>query len=182
MRPARQVTPGAPAGRVPPAARMDGRADCGCPAGKISPWCRQASTTTVFRRCPTAKVLNARVPNAKLPNAKTEAADPSPVLAQADIRRPRYDQPAYRRVVPATVPQRSPALCDLLHKGLGRLALNHRNGPGNPPIVVRSAERPSHRLRLDRHWRRNRFGRADLSDPDLMQRADGGSVSRSPPQ
>jgi hypothetical protein len=66
--------------------------------------------------------------------------------------------------------QRIPARCDLLHRRFGRpcpntavSAVNRGNCRANEPTIVRSTPRDPDRLRLDRHWRRGRGVRADLS-------------------
>ena len=57
--------------------------------------------------------------------------------------------------------------CDLLHKGLRRLGLNHHNGSENPSIIVRLTIGHRHRLCLGRHRRSSHTGGAGLPDPDL---------------
>jgi hypothetical protein len=76
---------------------------------------------------------------------------------------------------PATMRERKPARCELLHKKAGWLAVNHRNDRENKSIAVRPTPRPRHRLRLDRHRRRSGPDRADLSDLYLIQFQIGAS-------
>jgi hypothetical protein len=87
----------------------------------------------------------------------------------------RY-QPGSRRPVPTTCPEENRAERDPLHKSSGRPVLTFQNGRKNPAHPVRTADRPPHRLRPDRHRHRCRPDGADLSHPDLMQRRDGGST------
>ncbi len=78
-----------------------------------------------------------------------------------------------RRFRTTVVPKKS-ARCDLLHRSPGPPALNPRNGTQTTPIVIRSATRHRHRLRLDSNRRRGRLDRADLSPSDLIQFGDCG--------
>ena len=105
---------------------------------------------------------------AKFWNVLSLTADASPVPVTVDHA---VTNPGRRKPVPTmSLPPRKSAGCDLLHRRPGRLALNLRNGPENLPTFVRSAARPRDRLRPDRHRRRRRPDRADLSDPDLIKR------------
>jgi hypothetical protein len=79
----------------------------------------------------------------------------------------------------ATLPQRKPAGCDLLHKRPAGLGVNHPNGPENTSNV-RFPGRHHHRLCLDRHRRRRCPDRADLSHPDLMKRQAAARDVRCP--
>jgi hypothetical protein len=66
-----------------------------------------------------------------------------------------------------TLPERKSRRCDLLHKGLRRLGLNHHNGSENPSITVRLTIGHRHRLCLGRHRRSSHTAGAGLPDPDL---------------
>jgi hypothetical protein len=165
------MTPDAPAARLLEPAPNDCTAPREFPGERLLPWCRSASPTTAFRRLPIAKseISRSGISNSEI--AKSAVAGPSPVPC---VRKPRCYQLRGSRPVPDDHAVKKSARCDLLHKRPGRLALNLRNGRENTPIV-RSAERHRHRLRLDRHRRRGRPDRADLSPFDLIQRRGGGS-------
>jgi hypothetical protein len=66
-----------------------------------------------------------------------------------------------------TLPERKSRRCDLLHKGLRRLGLNHHNGSENPSTIVRLTIGHRHRLCLGRHRRSSHTAGAGLPDPDL---------------
>jgi hypothetical protein len=69
---------------------------------------------------------------------------------------------------PATLPEKKPARCDLVHTSMRGVGLNLRNGRENPPIAVRSEGRLPRRLRPDHYRRRSGFDRIDLSHPALI--------------
>ena len=146
--------PVAPTARAPQPTPIDRRESRAIPGGKVFPWRRPASTATHSGRFPIASF------------ALSEIAGPLPVslpnlaFINADITTPFL----------TTLPHRNSPECDLVHRALGRLVLNLRNGPEKLPTIVGSETRHSHRLRLDCHRRRRGLVRADLSHPDLIKR------------
>lgn len=83
---------------------------------------------------------------------------------------PERRQPGIRRVVPANLPQRKCARCDLLHRGLFRAVVVVRNDPRTAPDDVGPAARPRDRLRPDRNRRGGRLDRAGFPHPGLRNR------------
>ena len=98
-----------------------------------------------------------------------EVAGPLSVSLARIFAKPTIYQRAYRQRVPERPcrKEKSPG-CDLLHKGLGRLALKLRNGPENLTIAAQSKSRRPRRLRPDPHRRRCGPVGADLSHSDLI--------------
>ena len=174
MRVAREAMPGASNEREPRPAATDGTAGAEPRAGKILPWPRPASTATISRPSPTAKahIAEAHIAEADAAQAgvaQTAIADPSPVLFKPASADPVTNLEVAHSFL-ATLPQRKPARCDLLHKRRVGRALKHRNGRENTPVIVRFPGRHQHRLRLDRHQRRRGRDCADLPHPDLIER------------
>jgi hypothetical protein len=161
-----RAAPTAHAARPAPIGR---RGPYATPDETIFPWHRPASRATGFGRHLTASSF--------LP-AEIEVAGPLSVSLARVLAKPTVINADIANPFLTTMPQRKSPRCDLLHKGLGWLALNLRNGPENLTIVARSESRPPHRLRFDRHWRRSGPVRADLSHSDLIdaERAAGTDV------
>jgi hypothetical protein len=98
-----------------------------------------------------------------------------------DLKPPLWHQPATRKPVPADLaekagPRKKLNQCELLHTAPVRPALNFADGQERPLIRVRSARRPPHRLRPDRHRHRGHPVCVALSPVVLSTLQDGGSV------
>jgi hypothetical protein len=150
------ATPDAPTARSPQPAPIYRKASRGIPGGLLFPWRRSASTA---------------INSGRLPIAMTEVAGPSSVPCACPSRFPSPTLQTRMSPTRSWEPYncRKSTKCDLLHKRPGGLGLNLQNGPENLPIIVRSAARHRHRLRLGCCRRRGCPDRPDLSHPDLIQ-------------